>query len=169
VRRIQRSRNPRLAAAEERAALKAQTQLIGLYAPEAPEPEASRIPRDLTEIGDGELMSLFAEMSGWAEYHGTRYANAQVDEKFAESVLEIRRAAAVLNKATKSVTEAKALAVADEEVQEANEVYLEAYKNRKVEEVAYNNAERRERLISRELTRRTGRGDRENRNNRWTT
>jgi hypothetical protein len=114
-------------------------------------------------------MSLFAEMSGWAEYHGTRYANAQVDEKFAESVLEIRRAAAVLNKATKSVTEAKALAVADEEVQEANEVYLEAYKNRKVEEVAYNNAERRERLISRELTRRTGRGDRENRNNRWTT
>lgn len=168
MRTVRRSRNPATAAAEERAAKSASKKLVGLYDVAAPEAEASRIPKDLTEIGDAELMNLFAEMSGWAEYHGTKLAFAQVDEKFAESVLEIRRAAAVLNRAMKSVTEAKAMAVADEEVQEANEVYLEAYKVRKIEEAAYNNAERRERLISRELTRRTGRADRENRSSRWT-
>ncbi|WP_344585681.1 hypothetical protein [Nonomuraea roseoviolacea] len=57
--------------------------------------------------------------------------------------------------------------MADKEVQEANEAYLDAYAARKKEEAAYNNAERLEKLISRELTRRTGRSDRENRNNRW--
>lgn len=139
----------------------------GMYAPVAPGHEPSRVPRDLTELDEAELMELFSEMTGWVNYHGTRLAEAQVEEKFAESVLEIRRAQAVVGKATKSATEAKAKAVADPDVQEANEAYLEAYKVRKREEAAYNNADRLERLISRELTRRTGRGDRDNRNNRW--
>ncbi|MDP9870422.1 MULTISPECIES: hypothetical protein [Streptosporangium] len=84
-------------------------------------------------------------------------------------MLEIRRAQAVLGKAAKSVTAAKAGAYADDEVQQANDTYLDAYADRKREETGYLNAERLERFLSRELTRRTARSDREGRAAKWTT
>jgi hypothetical protein len=65
------------------------------------------------------------------------------------------------------VTESKAQSIASQEVQDANESHLDAIAVRLREEAAYNVAERREKLLSRELSRRTGRSDRENRNSRW--
>ena len=150
-----------------RVSRKRETTPVGLYDPVAPGDAPSRVPKDLTLLDETELMELFGEMTAWVNFHGTRLAAAQVDEKFAESVLEIRRAQAVLGRTTKSATEAKANAMADPAVQEANEAYLAAYKVRKYEEAAYNTSDRLERLVSRELTRRTGRSDRERRGNRW--
>lgn len=167
VRRIRRTKDVTQAAQEDRLARKAEAELAGLYEPDRPADVPSRIPRDITSVDDKELMALFGEMLGWTNYHSSRLARAQVEEKYAESVLEVRRASAVLSKKSRSVTESKAIAEADAEVQDAQQAYLAAYEKRKIEEAAYNNAERLAQLLSRELTRRVGRNDRENRGNRW--
>ncbi|MFK0015793.1 hypothetical protein [Streptomyces sp. NPDC091027] len=113
-------------------------------------------------------MELFVELTRWAEYAGTQLAAAAIDEKAAEAVLEHCKAlAAVRAKHEKSVTAQKAAAASDEDVIEADEQHREAYAVRKLTEAIYNGADRKAAVVSRELTRRIGRGDRESRANRW--
>lgn len=91
-------------------------------------------------------------------------AAAQVDEKFADATLErIKALSAVANKTEKTVTAAKARVYEDEEFVEAQEAYHTAYAFRKLVEAMYNNTDRKAALVSRELTRRVGRSDRDNR------
>ncbi|MET9119992.1 hypothetical protein [Streptomyces sp. NPDC004528] len=114
-------------------------------------------------------MSLFVALTRWAEYAGTQLAAAAVDEKAAEAELERCKAlAAVKAKHEKSVTAQKAAAASDEDVIDADETFREAYAVRKLTEAIYNGADRKSAVVSRELTRRVGRGDRESRANRWT-
>ncbi|MEV4454404.1 hypothetical protein [Microbispora sp. NPDC049633] len=67
------------------------------------------------------------------------------------------------------MTAAKAGAEADPEVKDAKDAYNDAKAVRLLQESGYANAERLNFLVSRELTRRVGRSDRENRNTRWNT
>ncbi|MFD6934604.1 hypothetical protein ACFWAP_00415 [Streptomyces goshikiensis] len=91
-----------------------------------------------------------------------------MDEKDAEASLERCKAlAAVKAKNEKSVTAQKAAAASDEDVVEADEEYRGAYAIRKLTEAIYNGADRKSAVVSRELTRRIGRNDREGRANRW--
>ncbi|MGW0065356.1 hypothetical protein ACWDTT_36285 [Streptosporangium sandarakinum] len=122
----------------------------------------------MTELDDATLMALFGEMTEWVNHYAGRLARARQEELFAEAVLDLRRAHAVVAKATKSVTEAKAAADANPEVDEAKTAYLQAKSARITEETGYGNADRLHFFLSRELTRRTSRSDREMRGRNWT-
>jgi hypothetical protein len=75
--------------------------------------------------------------------------------------------AAVKAKNEKSVTAQKAAAASDEEVLEADAEYRKNYAVRKLTEAIYSGADRKAAVVSRELTRRIGRSDRESRVTRW--
>ncbi|MFF1711191.1 hypothetical protein [Streptomyces sp. NPDC058268] len=113
-------------------------------------------------------MELFVELTRWAEYAGTQLAAAAVDEKAAEALLDRCKAlAAVKAKHEKSVTAQKAAAASDEDVLEADSEYRQTYAVRKLTEAIYSGADRKAAVVSRELTRRIGRSDRESRATRW--
>lgn len=95
-------------------------------------------------------------------------AAATVSEKSAEEALAKYRAlSAVANKSEKTVTAAKARAYEDPEFEAALAEEIRAYSYRKIIEAIYNNTERKAAVLSREITRRVGRNDREKRGNRW--
>lgn len=142
----------------------------GLKLPQRPGEDAPELPPDLTELPDDALMSTFVELTNWSEFAGTRLAQAAVDEKQAETNLDRYRAiAAVKAKSEKSVTAQKAAAAADPEVHEFMDTYNTAYATRKLLESIYNGLNAKAAVVSRELTRRVGRNDRESRAQRWSS
>ena len=95
-------------------------------------------------------------------------AAAMVSEKYAEEDLAKYKAlAAVAHASEKTATMAKAKAYEDPEYEDAIEAEKAAYAYRKMVEAIYNNTERKAAVLSREITRRVGRNDRESRGNRW--
>lgn len=119
------------------------------------------VPKDITEIQDRDLMELFRKLNHWGKYLGLQLAAAQVDERWADWTVEKLQAfAQIANRAEKNVTVMKALAFEDEGFIEAKEAQMTAYAYRKSVEAIYNGTERDHAQISRELTRRLGRGDR---------
>lgn len=137
--------------------------------PARPAGDMPELPEDPTELGDGELMSLFVQMTGWVEYTGTRLAAAEVDEKSAVESLERHKAiSAVRNSSEKTVNAAKARAYEDPDYVKAQEDKQQAYAYRRMLQTVYDSADRRATLLSRELTRRVGRADRDSRAGRMT-
>ncbi|MFD9947214.1 MULTISPECIES: hypothetical protein [Nonomuraea] len=67
------------------------------------------------------------------------------------------------------MTAAKAEAASDQDVVDAQNHCLDAYATRKQHQIGYENADRLSSFLSRELTRRTARSDRDSRAARWTT
>jgi hypothetical protein len=113
-------------------------------------------------------MTLFNHSTKWCEWIGTQLAAAEVDEKYDEYVLDKFRALnAIANKTEKTVTAAKARQYEDPDFLAAQEKYHTSYAFRKLNQALYANEERKSALISRELTRRVGRNDRDGRANRW--
>jgi hypothetical protein len=139
-----------------------------LYLPPRPEGDVPELPEDPTELSDGALMSLFTRMSSWVEYTGGRLAAAEVDEKSCADTLERHKAlSAVKNASEKTVTAAKARAFEDPEYVKAQEDKQTAFAYRRMLQTIYDSADRRATLLSRELTRRVGRSDRDSRASRW--
>lgn len=131
----------------------------GFSMPRKPAHEIPSLPEDITVLSDEDLMLLFTALTSWADYAGTRAAAAMVDERAAESNLEIQEARTLLNshdpKSKSPVTFAKAQRLLDEEVSEHRTKYEAAYAYRKLVEVLAANTERDAAAVSRELTRRT--------------
>lgn len=136
--------------------------------PSRPQDEYPDLPDDPTELTDSQLMSAMTVFTRWAEYLSSQLAVAEVDERYAEAYLERTKAIrALANNTEKTVTAAKAKAWEDTDFVEAHERFLETHAYRKLIRVKYDNAERASGLLSRELTRRVNRTDREDRVNRW--
>lgn len=136
----------------------------GLFQPEKPGDDVPELPADPTELSDGELMTLWNELGAWVEYAGAMVAAAEVDEKWRVESLERHKAiSAVKNASEKTVTAAKARAYEDPEYIKAQEDKLEAFAYRRLLQPVYEKADRRATLLSRELTRRMGRADRDSR------
>jgi hypothetical protein len=135
-----------------------------LYLPEKPEGDVPDLPEDPTELSDSALMSLFVQLSSWVEYAGARLAAAEVDEKWSADTLEKHKAlSAVRNSTEKTVTAAKAKAFEDPEYIKAQEDKQQAFAYRRMLQPVYDMVDRRVTLLSRELTRRVGRSDRDSR------
>lgn len=127
------------------------------------------LPYELTELPDDKLMRLLAEFTTWAAYAGSEAAIYAVLEKEAEVQLDAARArAAVLAKNEKSVAAQKAVAAADPAVQDAEQQLLSAFAARRFMDAMANGIEKSGAVVSRELSRRIGRHDREARSNKWT-
>lgn len=140
----------------------------GLDVAERPGHEFPDLPDDLTDISDASLMHLLVMYTRWQEYTGSRLAVAAAEEKSADATLErLRALSAVKNATEKTVTAAKAKAYENPEFVAALERYQAAYAYRKLVETIYKTHEGRTFVVSRELTRRLGRNDTENRAGRY--
>lgn len=153
-------RNVAVETAEESAAALAKLQKQGLTLPERPELDIPRVPVELSELADGPLMELFAQLTAWAGFLSGQLAAAEIDERAAETVLEAAEATAMIRDwgGTKDdrVAVAKASRVLDPDVAEQKQQVSERYAYRKLVGVLFTNVERDAALVSRELTRRTG-------------
>lgn len=115
-------------------------------------------------------MALMVDFTNWATYAGGQLAVAAVEEKHAEAELAMAQArAAVAAREEKSVSAQKAAAAADPRVQQATKALTEAYAMRKSLEAVHGGLEAKARVVSRDLTRRTGMRDMENRSEKWGT
>lgn len=140
----------------------------GLLLPLAPDAEIPDLPEDLTEITDGELMRLLAAYTTWAEYAAAVVARYAIDEERLAADLEREKARAALrHQDHKSVAAQRSAALCDPAVEKLDEEYQGARARRKFSEVVMNGADRKGAVVSRELTRRVGRHDREARTGRW--
>lgn len=141
-----------------------------IHLPERPRNDVPELPDDPTELSDSALMSLFVQLTKWAEYLSAQLAVAEVDERYADAALEkVKAIKALANSTEKTVTAAKARAWEDEDFVAAHEEHQRSYAFRKLMRMTYDNAERNSTLLSRELTRRVNRDDREGRVERWST
>lgn len=167
VRRRSASQNltVRLGVSSLEAARKAELQ--GLSLPDRPGGEPPRVPGDLTDLGDRELMALFGKLNQWAGYLGAQLSAAQVDESYADKLVEkLAALAQIANRGAKTATVIKASVWEDENFQKAKEEQQAAYAYRKLVEALYNAVDRDAFLVSRELTRRIGRGEKDRRHER---
>lgn len=113
-------------------------------------------------------MNLMVDFVNWAAYAGGQLAIAAVAEKECEDRLATAQAkAAVAAKAEKTVAAQKAVAADDPEVQAATQALTDAYARRKILESVHAGLEAKGKVISRELTRRTGTSAMENRTGKW--
>lgn len=143
---------------------------MGLPFDEQPVQRLPELPTDLTELTEMRLMALMVDLTNWGAYAAGQLAKAAVAEKHAEADLAMAQArAAVAARGEKSVSAQKAAAAADPEVQEATERLTEAYALRKSLEAVHGGLEAKAKVVSRDLTRRTGMHSAENRAGKWGT
>lgn len=141
---------------------------LGFEPETAPGGAMPRLPDDVTDFDDETLMSLFTAMTEWTCYAASRLADAWSREKSAEQDHAAAVAAAsVRARAERTVAAQKAVAAADPAVQDEEEQLLMISAYRRALEAVYGNAERRAQLLSRELSRRISRRDRDVRSGRW--
>lgn len=128
----------------------------------AARPQGDRIPtlpRDITSLGDEDLMDLFVAVTSWVDYLSVQVAFAQIDERAAERTLEYAEATAMVNGWTggkdSRVAIAKAQRLIDPVVKQQHDELEDKHSYRKLIETVAANLDRDAALISRELTRRT--------------
>jgi hypothetical protein len=147
-----------------------QSELEKLLRNADPRPNGSipNLPNDITGISDTELMDAMQIQTEWQNFLSVRLVELEQAEGNAESAYELAKAAAYLEGGeSKSVTEGKSRAAADEGVKAAWDVWKQAKADRKVLEITRNNRERDAALLSRELSRRIGGAGVEQRTGRY--
>jgi hypothetical protein len=155
----------RLGVSSLEAAREAEKQ--GLTLPRRPAGEPPEVPQDLTELDDGELMSLFGMLNRWAAFLGGQLAAAEVDESYANKLVDKLTALGQIRaRGEKTATAMKASVWDNEDFQAAQDGKQQAFAYRKLVEALYNAVDRDAFLISRELTRRIGRESRDKRHER---
>lgn len=125
---------------------------------------APQLPDDLTELSSDSLMGLMVALTNWLSYAAGELSMAAIAEREAEGVLAMAQArAAVAARAEKSVAAQKAAAADDPAVREALADLTEAYSWRKALEGVHAGLDAKARVVSRDLTRRTGARDMDSR------
>lgn len=130
------------------------------------------LPTNLAELDDDALMELFVKLTRWTDYLSGQVALAEIEERSTESVVTTAEATVMLRDWTGDkedrVTIARAQRDMDPEVIEWRQKYAEAHAYKKLLLVRYQSAERDAAVVSRELTRRVGRREsNERRADRW--
>lgn len=136
------------------------------WVPPRPSQEPPVMPDELTDLTDSELMKLMTAVNKWANHLGYQLSRAQVAEKFAAQLVEKLSAFQQIKNKGGSVTAMKASVWDDEHYADARQKEHDAYAHRKLVEALYNAVDRDSFVLSRELTRRIGRNDRDRRQNR---
>lgn len=160
-------------AATESARAKAALVKQGLHLPPRPEYDVPSLPEGLPDLDDTTLMDLFVKLTHWSNHLAGQLAEAEIDERTAEHVLDVAEASAMVLKwgdrksREDTITLAKAQAKDDDKVQTAKDELHVVYARRKLLNVMFTSAEKDAAVVSRELTRRVGRNDREQREARW--
>lgn len=133
-----------------------------------------KVPLTLSELSDDDLMKLFVGLTRWTDYFGGLLAIEDVEERSANLIMEKAKALALLKAGggggrDDKVTYAKAAVAVDEEVTKFEAEYETAHARRRFAAVHFDASERDAALVSRELTRRIGRQETNDRRvARWT-
>lgn len=154
-------------------AAQAEMEKAGLTFPVRPRGDFPRVPERMTDLDDSSLMGIFARLTRWADYLSVQLALTQIEERYIDGCVSTLEAQfSILNwEGVKEdrVTLLKSRRDADPEIIAARQHHQQAYAMRKLTETLYLNAERDAALLSRELTRRIGRQEvNERRTARWT-
>jgi hypothetical protein len=139
-----------------------------LVLPDRPRGEPPQVPgEELTELDDRDLMGLFGKLNRWAAFLGVQLAMAEVDESYASKLVDKLTALGQIRaRGEKTATAMKASVWNDEDYQAAQDAKQEAYGYRKLVEALYNAVDRDAFMVSRELTRRIGREQKDRRRER---
>lgn len=140
----------------------------GLKQSDKPDYDIPRLPTDLTQIEDEDLMVLYSKLTAYADFVSVQASCAQIDERNLEKRLSAMESSKMLASGGKSenrVTFARAQVAVDPEVVALKESLEKTHAYRKLIETMASNIERDSALVSRELTRRTSTVNR--RSNRW--
>lgn len=131
-----------------------------------PEGELPRVPWELTDLHVRDLMTLMTQLAAWANYIGQELAEAEIQEKSAEDIVE---RLVGQNGYDFRKPEAKGRAYNDEDYLEALGARRTAIDYRKRVSALYSGVERDLFVVSRDLSRRTGIAPSEGRAARWGT
>lgn len=126
------------------------------------------LPDDLTELSPDRLMILMVDFVNWQSYAAGQLALAAIAEREAEADLTMAQArAAVSAKSSRTVAAQKAQVADDPAVRTATDALTDAYAMRRALEAVHGALEAKGRVVSRDLTRRTGMRDMESRAGKW--
>jgi hypothetical protein len=110
------------------------------------------------------------DFTNWGAYASSQLAMATIKEREIEAQLSMAQAeAAVKARNAKTVAAQKFLIADDPAVRKATDDLTEAYALRKALEAVYGGLEAKNKVVSRDLTRRTGMRDMEIRAAKWGT
>lgn len=128
---------------------------LGFRLPSEPEYDIPSLPADITSISDQELMELFSEIISWIDYTEVYFVSAQIDEE--QENLKLKKIEAgeqIRHRAEKTVTAAKAMTYENAEYLEQQQKVFVVFSRRKLLEVVFNSLDRKQFIVSREITRR---------------
>lgn len=140
----------------------------GLVHADKPDYDIPRLPMDITQLDDEDLMVLYSKLTAYADFINVQVAAAQIDERDNEKRLSSMESTKLLvsdGKTDNKVTFARAQVATDPHVIKLKDDLERSHAYRKIIEVMMVNVERDSALVSRELTRRTSHLSR--RSNRW--
>jgi hypothetical protein len=146
---------------------------LGFRLEEEPERVMPRLPEDLTELGDEDLMQLFTRFVQWQTYAASQLSLAEIREADLLDALGVEEARATIAAWPDNpgrddrVSIAKAHRDQDPVVVEHRESARLAKAKRKMLATYTDNLERKAALVSRELTRRVNVEDFRKRSDRW--
>ena len=115
------------------------------------------LPRNITELGDEDLMELYTQFVAYSDFINTQLSCAIIDEKELERRIELAEATTFLNMTTSTskVTLVRPQVASNKDVVELKEEHMQKFAYRKLIETMANNYDRGSSVCSRELTRRT--------------
>lgn len=155
-----------------RLAAKAELRKANLHLPRRPRYEQPRLPLNLTDLPDEDVMQLFTKFTRYQDHLAGQLAEAEIDEHSIETMLEYAKArylaASWTGATTDRVAVQKAEALMDIEVQAYEKALEERRAKRKLYGVVVDSLARDAALLSREISRRIGRDPVERRADRWT-
>ena len=119
--------------------------------------DVPRLPRDITELDDEDLIRLFQHINEFLKFVKVQVACSQIDEGDAKKILEMKEAIVTVAHTQAKVTVAsiKAKVASDPDISDLTDRYRAAHDYRKMMEMMMGNLEADMNLVSRELTRRT--------------
>jgi hypothetical protein len=136
--------------------------------PEKPHSLLPVVPRNLGDISEVELMSLYSEFMSWVNYAKAQLVTAEIVEERELNAFEYVKACTLIeqwgNKVKgELVTIAKAKRDVEDKVQKQQEAYTQARAYRKLVDTVFDRCERGAQVLSRELSRRISLAPKENR------
>jgi hypothetical protein len=140
--------------------------------PSRPGENAPEIPFNLDDLGDSELMEAYSQFMAWVSYSKAELVKAEIEEDKESNLCRVLEARVLIEQwgadaKGDRVTIAKARRDVDSRVILQQEKYQVARAYRKLVETMFESCERGAQLLSRELSRRIGLHNKDQRTSRF--
>ena len=132
---------------------------LGIEPETNPEFGLPKLPEDIDDLTDKQLMNLFVQLTRWTDFFQNQLAIEEIYERYADA--EVRRLEGLYMTANKpervseAVTWVRAQMEADPDIRKARDALRVYYARKKLKSMLFDAAERDAAVVSRELTRRT--------------